>query len=132
MVDDDLDDVYLTRLALAAAEREVNLHVAHDGVEALRFLRGQDEFAGSRRPNLILLDLNLPGISGREVLAHLKADPALADIPVVILSTARAGDAAADGHAGDADGFVSKPVDINEFRAVVSSIESLWLAGRPR
>jgi two-component system response regulator len=126
MVEDDPDDVYLTRDALRANRLRVNLHVVHDGVEALRFLHRENGYADARRPNLVLLDLNLPGMDGREVLTEMKEDPALTDIPVVVLTTSRAEEDVVSSYRRHANCYVTKPVDIDQFRSVVASIENFW------
>jgi two-component system, chemotaxis family, response regulator Rcp1 len=126
MVEDDPDDVYLTKDALRSSKLRMNLCVVNDGVEAMRYLHNEDSEGGHRRPDLILLDLNLPRMDGREVLMAIKQDPALADIPVVILTTSRAEDDVAASYRHHANCYVSKPVDIEQFRSVVASIESFW------
>jgi chemotaxis family two-component system response regulator Rcp1 len=126
MVEDDPDDVYLTQDALQASRLRMNLHVVHDGIEAMQYLRRQNGYTDSRRPNLILLDLNLPGMDGREVLAAIKEDPTLTDIPVVVLTTSKAEADIAASYRQHANCYVTKPVDIQQFRAVVASIENFW------
>jgi len=124
MVEDDPDDVYLTREALRASRLRMDLQVVSDGVEAMQYLRaGRDEH---RRPNLVLLDLNLPRMDGREVLLEIKEDPALTHIPVVILTTSKAEEDVAASYRQHANCYISKPVDIEQFRAVVASIENFW------
>jgi two-component system, chemotaxis family, response regulator Rcp1 len=125
MVEDDPDDVYLTRQALADSKLRISLHVVDDGVAALDYLRTVEE-SGRRRPDLILLDLNLPRMDGREVLAAVKEDPALTVIPVVILTTSQAEEDIAASYRHHANCYISKPVGIEEFRSVVASIESFW------
>jgi chemotaxis family two-component system response regulator Rcp1 len=130
MVEDDPDDVYLTKEALRANRLRVNLHVVADGVEAMQYLRAAPPAnaggARRRRPDLILLDLNLPRMDGREVLLKIKEDPALTDIPVVILTTSQAEEDIAASYRQHANCYVSKPVDIDQFRSVVASIENFW------
>jgi len=126
MVEDDPDDVYLTRQALRASRLSINLDVLDDGRDALEYLRGSGRYAGRSRPNLVLLDLNLPGKDGREVLSEIKNDPALADIPVVILTTSKAEQDIASSYREHANCYISKPVDMEQFREVVSSIENFW------
>jgi CheY-like chemotaxis protein len=125
MVEDDPDDVYLTQEALRSSRLRVNLHVADDGVEAMKYLRREGHVHG-RRPNLILLDLNLPRMGGREVLTEIKEDPTLTDIPVVILTTSKAEEDIAASYRRHANCYISKPVDIEQFRVVVASIENFW------
>ena len=125
MVEDDPDDVYLTREALQANRLRMNLHVVSDGVEAMQYLRAPDR-AERRRPDLVLLDLNLPRMDGREVLMAIKEDAALTHIPVVILTTSKAEEDIAASYRQHANCYISKPVDIDRFRAVVASIENFW------
>jgi chemotaxis family two-component system response regulator Rcp1 len=125
MVEDDPDDVYLTREALRASRLRMNLDVVSDGVEAMQYLRGEPGGA-QRRPHLVLLDLNLPRMDGREVLLHIKEDPLLTDIPVVILTTSKAEEDIAASYRQHANCYISKPVDIDQFRSVVASIENFW------
>jgi CheY-like chemotaxis protein len=125
MVEDDPDDIYLTQHALRASRLRINLFVVNDGVEAMRFLRNEDG-GSQRRPDLVLLDLNLPRMDGREVLMTIKQDPTLADIPVVILTTSQAEEDIASSYRQHANCYVSKPVDFDRFRSVVASIENFW------
>jgi two-component system response regulator len=126
MVEDDPDDIMLTQMALRANRLRMNLFVVNDGVEAMRFLRGEGEYADRRRPDIVLLDLNLPLMDGREVLMAIKQDPALADIPVVILTTSQAEEDIAASYREHANCYISKPVDFDQFRSVVASIENFW------
>lgn len=133
MVEDDPDDVYLTKEALRASRLRVNLHVVTDGVEAMQYLREdpspdprRDGAAPYRRPDLVLLDLNLPRMDGREVLMQIKDDPALTEIPVVILTTSHAEEDIAASYRQHANCYIAKPVDIDQFRSVVASIENFW------
>jgi two-component system, chemotaxis family, response regulator Rcp1 len=126
MVEDDPDDVYLTREALLAKQLRMNLHVVNDGVEAMQYLHATHDHAEHRRPDLVLLDLNLPRMDGREVLMAIKTDPRLTDIPVVILTTSRAEEDVAASYRQHANCYISKPVDIDRFRSVVASIEDFW------
>ena len=126
MVEDDPDDVYLTKEALRASQLRLNLHVVSDGVEAMQYLRAAHDDRGHRRPNLVLLDLNLPRMDGRDVLMEIKEDPTLTDIPVVILTTSHAEEDIAASYRQHANCYISKPVNIDQFRAVVASIETFW------
>ena len=126
MVEDDPDDIYLTQNALRDSRLRMNLHVVNDGVEAMQYLRREKRYAQSRRPDLVLLDLNLPRMDGRDVLAMIKEDPALADIPVVILTTSTADRDIAESYRNHANCYISKPVNIEKFRSVVASIENFW------
>lgn len=126
LVEDDPDDVFLTQEALRAGKLRLRLEVVSDGIAAMQYLRSAPGYAGRRRPDLILLDLNLPGMDGREVLAEVKDDPALTDIPVVILTTSQAEEDIAASYRQHANCYISKPVGIEEFRSVVASIENFW------
>ena len=128
LVEDNPADVHLTVEALRDARVHNNLHVASDGEEALAFLRRQAAHKDAPRPDLILLDLNLPKKSGREVLAEIKAEPALRRIPVVILSTSEAKEDIASAYDLAANCYVTKPVDLDEFFQVVRAIDSFWLS----
>ena len=127
LVEDEPGDVRLTVEALRAARVRNRIHTVEDGVEALDFLRRRPPYADVPRPDLILLDLNLPRKDGREVLAEIKADPALRTIPVVVLTTSCARDDVLRSYDLHANCFISKPMDFNEFSAVVKSIEDFWL-----
>lgn len=128
LVEDNPADVQLTVEALRDARVHNNLHVAGDGEEALLFLRRRNEYAEAPRPDLVLLDLNLPRKSGREVLADIKADPDLRRIPVIILSTSSNDDDIASAYDLAANCYVTKPVDLDEFLGVVRAIDSFWLS----
>ena len=125
LVEDNPGDVRLTIEALRESKVHNNLHVARDGVEALAFLRREDPHA--IRPDLVLLDLNLPRKDGREVLADLKADPQLHTIPVVVLTTSRAEQDVLRTYELQANCYITKPVDLDQFITVVKSIENFWL-----
>ncbi len=127
LVEDNPGDVRLTREALKDAKVRNNLHVAMDGVEALAFLRKQGKYGAAVRPDLILLDLNLPRKNGREVLEEVKKDPVLQHIPIVILTTSQAEQDVLESYRLRANAYVTKPVDLDQFLKVVSSIEEFWL-----
>ncbi|HTZ21302.1 MAG TPA: response regulator [Opitutaceae bacterium] len=127
LIEDEPGDVRLTVEALRSTRVRNRIHAVEDGVEALDFLRRRPPFAGAPRPDLILLDLNLPRKDGRQVLAEIKSDAALRTIPVVVLSTSRARDDVLRSYDLHANCFISKPMDFNEFNAVVKSIEDFWL-----
>jgi chemotaxis family two-component system response regulator Rcp1 len=127
LVEDSPGDVRLTREALREGKVRNRLHVASDGVEALAFLRREGRHAAAPRPDVILLDLNLPRMDGREVLAALKADPALRRIPVVILTTSQDEQDVLRAYELHANCYITKPVDLDQFIAVIQSIESFWL-----
>ena len=126
LVEDNPGDVRLTREALKEGKVRNNLSVAPDGVEALAYLRRQGRYADAKRPDLILLDLNLPRKDGREVLGEIKADPALRTIPVVILTTSEAERDISGAYALHANCYITKPVDLDQFITVVKSIEDFW------
>lgn len=127
LVEDNQGDVLLTREAFKEAKVLNHLSVVNDGVEALSYLRQQAPFSDSVRPDLILLDLNLPRKGGREVLAELKADERLREIPVVVLTTSQAADDIAQVYRARANCYITKPVDLDQFIRAVHSIESFWL-----
>lgn len=126
LVEDDPGDVLITREALEQSKLANNLHQVSDGDEALAFLRGEGTHAGAPRPDLILLDLNLPRRDGREVLAEVKADPALRLIPVVVLTTSRAEEDVLRSYDLHANAYVTKPVDFEQFVAVVRQIDDFY------
>jgi two-component system, chemotaxis family, response regulator Rcp1 len=127
LVEDNPGDVRLTIEGLNEGKVRNHLHVARDGVEALAFLRRQAQFADVVRPDLILLDLNLPRKDGREVLAEIKSDADLKTIPVVVLTTSRAEQDVLNSYQLQANCYITKPVDLEQFITVVKSIEDFWL-----
>jgi len=127
LVEDTPSDVELTRELLEEAAIENDLHVARDGEAALAFLYRRGAHAGAPRPDLILLDLNLPRRSGHEVLRTIKGDDRLKAIPVIVLTTSRADEDVLASYRDHANCFISKPLDLDEFIAVVKSIEGFWL-----
>ena len=127
LVEDSPSDTDLTVEALEAAKVCNRLSVVEDGVQALEFLRRRGIHADAPRPDLILLDLNLPRKSGREVLAEIKEDEALKAIPVVVLTTSQADQDVLLAYSLHANCYVTKPVDFKQFLEVVRSIESFWL-----
>jgi CheY-like chemotaxis protein len=127
LVEDNPGDVRLTKEAFKEARVNNNLHVAWDGVEAMDFLRHKGKFSDVPRPDLILLDLNMPRKNGREVLAEIKEDPELMRIPVVVLTMSHAEEDILKSYDLHANCYISKPVDIERFIEVVSSIEGFWL-----
>jgi two-component system, chemotaxis family, response regulator Rcp1 len=127
LVEDNPGDVRLTLEAFKEAKVLNHVSVVNDGVEALAYLRQQGPFSDSVRPDLILLDLNLPKKDGREVLAEVKADEHLKQIPVVVLTTSQAVDDVAKAYSAHANCYITKPVDLDQFVRAVSSIESFWL-----
>ncbi len=128
LVDDNPGDVRLTREAFKDAKVHLDLHVVEDGVEAIKFLRRQGRYADKPRPDLILLDLNLPLKDGREVLAEIKEDDSLKVIPVVILTTSASDADIERSYMLHANCYISKPVDLDGFLTVVKSIDEFWLS----
>lgn len=128
MVEDNPGDVRLTVEALKDAKIANRLHVVADGVAALEFLRRSAPYEAAPRPDLILLDLNLPRKNGREVLAEIKSDPALMTIPVVILTTSRAEEDVLRAYSLHANCYITKPVDFIQFITIVKTIEQFWLS----
>jgi two-component system, chemotaxis family, response regulator Rcp1 len=126
MVEDNPGDVRLTMEALRESKVRNNLHVAADGVEAMAVLRREGQHAGAVRPDLILLDLNLPRMDGREVLSAIKSDAKLKTIPVVVLTTSRAEQDVLRSYELQANCYITKPVDLEQFLTVVRSIEDFW------
>ena len=127
LVEDNPADVDLTCMALRDARMKNRVHVTGDGVDALEFLRREGPHAAAPRPDLILLDLNMPRMNGRELLAHIKADPDLRRIPVVILSTSDAEVDIVSSYDLHANCFLTKPADLEEFDQVARSIDAFWL-----
>jgi len=127
LVEDNPGDVRLTQEALKEGKVYNNLHWAKDGVEALEFLKRQGKHAKAPRPDIILLDLNLPKKDGREVLAVVKNDADLKHIPVVVLTTSEAEEDVLKSYSLHANCYVTKPVDLEKFIHVVQSIDRFWL-----
>jgi len=125
LVEDSPGDVRLTREALRDAHPSVHLHVAIDGVQGMAFLRREGAYGDAPRPDLILLDLNLPRMDGREVLAHIKADAGFATIPVIILTTSEID--VVKSYQLKANCYLTKPVQLDAFEALVKSIDDFWL-----
>jgi two-component system, chemotaxis family, response regulator Rcp1 len=127
LVEDSPGDVRLTREAFRDANEAVHLHVASDGVEAMGFLRREGTHVDAPRPDFILLDLNLPRMDGREVLAHIKADVSLRTIPTVILTTSDADADIVRSYELNANAYLKKPVTLEAFENLVKSINDFWL-----
>lgn len=127
LVEDNPGDVRLTKEALKEGKVQNNLHVAGDGEQALRFLLQKGEFQDVERPDLILLDLNLPKMDGRELLARIKEEKDLKRIPVVVLTTSKAEEDIVKTYNLHANCFITKPVDLEKFFIVVKSIEEFWM-----
>ena len=126
LVEDSSTDVMLAEEALEQAKMRNNLHVVKDGVEAMAFLRREREYSAAPRPDLILLDLNMPRKDGREVLAEVKADEKLKTIPIVVLTTSQAQEDVLKAYGLHANCYISKPVDFEQFTNVVGAIDHFW------
>jgi len=127
LVEDSEGDVGLIEEVFEEAKIRNNLHIVEDGEEAILFLRGEKQFSGISRPDIILLDLNLPKKDGREVLEEIKEDDDLKNIPVVVLTTSKAEEDILKSYNLHANAYVTKPVDFDQFIRVIKSIEDFWL-----
>ena len=128
LVEDDEGDVLITREALAEGKVLNNLHVVGDGVEAMAFLRREDGYTAAGRPDLVLLDLNLPKRDGRQVLQDIKDDPELRRIPVVVLTTSDAEEDVLRSYDLHANAYVTKPVDFERFVRVIRQIDDFFIS----
>jgi len=128
LVEDNPGDVRLTQEAFRENDINNKLNVVNNGQEAMYYLRREGEYKDAARPDLILLDLNLPRKDGREVLAEIKSDSTLQQIPVVILTTSESDDDILKTYSLHANCFITKPVDMQEFVKVVEAVEKFWLA----
>ena len=126
LVEDNPADADLTRETLETSKLRLELSVAMDGIEAMRFLRREGEHVAAPRPDLILLDLNLPKKDGRQILIEIKADSQFRRIPVVILTSSDAERDVAQSYALGANCYVTKPVDLKAFQAIVQAVEDFW------
>ncbi len=131
LVENDSADAELTQCALKELKIATNLHVVQDGLEALAFLRREGRYTDASRPDLILLDLNMPRMDGRTFLAEIKADEDLKSISVVILTTSEADKDVAKSYHMGAQCFITKPVELAEFTGVVNFIEKFWFPKVP-
>lgn len=127
LVEDDPGDVLLIREAFAEHKVGNVLSVVSNGVEAMQFVRGEGEHAGQERPDLVLLDLNLPRKSGAEVLAEIKGDPALSMIPVIVLTTSEAEEDVLRSYKMHANAYITKPVDFERFKQIVHQIDDFFI-----
>jgi chemotaxis family two-component system response regulator Rcp1 len=127
LVEDNQGDADLARAALEDSKMRNELHHVADGVEAIAFLRHKGRYADAPRPDLVLLDLNLPKMDGREVLAEIKSDPDLKRIPVVILTISKDEEDVLKSYNLHANCFITKPIDLGQFMKVVKAIEDFWL-----
>ena len=128
MVEDNPTDVLIAKEGFSGAKMPNTLHVADDGIEAIEFLNQRGKYANAPRPDLIVLDLNMPRKNGHEVLAEIKADDNLKNIPVVILSTSKSADDIGKAYGLHANCFISKPVDFDDFTKVVQRIQDFWFS----
>ncbi|GAA1797330.1 response regulator [Planosporangium flavigriseum] len=128
LVEDDPGDVLMTKEAFEEHKVRNNLSVVNDGAEAIAYLRREGAYADAARPDLILLDLNLPKRDGREVLAEIKNDPALRQIPVVVLTTSQADEDIVRSYQLHANAYVTKPVDFDRFIEVVRQIDDFFVS----
>ena len=127
LVEDNPDDAELVRIAMDDAGITSTLDVVQDGAQALQYVRKEGEYASSPRPDLMLLDLNLPGVDGREVLRTVKSDPALCSIPIVVMSTSVDENDIDASYRMHANSFVSKPPDFDELVTTLQAIQAFWL-----
>jgi chemotaxis family two-component system response regulator Rcp1 len=126
LVEDNPSDVYLTQVAFRRSRTENEIHVVEDGIQAMAFLRQELPYTDVPRPDLVLLDLNLPRKDGYKVLAEMKADPDLRRIPVIVLTTSTAEADVDRCYESHANCYIAKPVDFDEFERVIQEIESFW------
>jgi len=127
LAEDNPGDVTLTKKALEQGNIINNLHVVNDGVEAMRFLRQEDEYEEKSRPDLVLLDLNMPKMDGREVLESIKTDDDLKRIPIVVMTSSEAEEDIVQSYDRHANAYLTKPIDYDGFLDIVRSIEEFWL-----
>ena len=127
LVDDNPADIDLTSEALARSNRRLHINAVSDGTEAIRFLRREGKYSGAPSPDLVVLDLNLPRKTGREVLSDVKADASLATIPVVVFSTSQAASDIVGSYRLGANCYLSKPSTLPDFLAAVQSMADFWL-----
>lgn len=127
MVEDNPGDIELSKIALKDGKLINDLHIVEDGEAALDYLHQRGEYKNAVHPDIILLDLNLPKISGREVLKDIKEDESLSSIPVIVLSSSEDAADIKESYSLNANSFVTKPVKVKDFIAVVSSIEHFWI-----
>ena len=127
VVEDNSGDIELIQEGFQRGSTAPNVHVLSDGEQVLPFLRGEGPYSGAPTPDLILLDLNLPGKDGREVLMEVKSDPEFKQIPVVIMTASESPEDIFRAYASHANCYLPKPVDLKQFLAVIASIKELWL-----
>lgn len=127
LIEDNEGDIILAREAFADAKFRNNLHIARDGAEALNFLHKRGEFENAATPDIVLLDLNLPKVHGKDVLSEIKSDPDLKHIPVVVLTSSEADKDVLDSYELNANCYIVKPIDAVKFINVIQNIESFWV-----
>jgi chemotaxis family two-component system response regulator Rcp1 len=128
LVEDDLADIKLTKRALKNAHLVNNVHVARDGVESLSFLRNEGEFVDAPRPDLVLLDLNMPRMDGRELLQEVKADERLRAFPIIVMSTSESIDDVEKSYMRHANSYITKPLDSNQFTQAIACVTDYWFS----
>lgn len=126
LVDDSPADARLTRESLKECKVKVEIHDVRDGVEAMQFLRKEGQFAGAQRPDLVILDLNMPRKDGRETLEDIKSDPDFKRIPVVILTVSESEEDILRSYNLHANAYITKPIDLDQFAKIVREIENFW------
>ncbi|MHA7100583.1 response regulator receiver domain-containing protein [Roseivirga pacifica] len=127
LVEDSLEDIVLTKLAFSKSNVPAEIDVVNDGEECLSFLRKEEPFTDAKVPDLILLDLNMPKLNGKQVLEVVKTDPELKHIPTVVLSTSKHKVDVEESYERFANSYLAKPIDFNEFLDLVKEIETFWL-----
>lgn len=131
MVEDNPGDAGLVEEAFRAVSNSIKFHLARDGVEAIKFLKREGPHAEAPRPNLVLLDLNLPMLDGRQVLSHAKGDEELKSIPIVVLTVSNSRADIDTCYQYRANSYIVKPYDFHEFEGLISAINTLWITGTP-
>ena len=128
LVEDNEDDIFITKRSMKDTKIHVDLHVVNNGIEAMEYLRAVGDPPNRKRPDLILLDLNMPRMDGREVLQELKNDESLKTIPVVVLTSSEADEDVIKSYCLHANCFITKPVDIDAFGSIVRAIDDFWFS----
>lgn len=126
MIDDDAGDTLMAKEAIEQSDLQTKLHITHDGIEAMAFLTNDGKYADAPRPDLILLDLNMPRMDGHEVLTWLKNQTSLKNIPVIILTTSDASQDVEECYNKQANCFITKPIDLDEFTRVINEVNGFW------
>ena len=128
LVEDNEDDIFITKRSMKDTKIHVDLHVVNNGIEAMEYLRAVGDPPNRKRPDLILLDLNMPRMDGREVLQELKNDESLKTIPVVVLTSSEADEDVIKSYCLHANCFITKPVNIDAFGSIVRAIDDFWFS----